>query len=77
MTLNFSQIKNEQVICWNTYGYAYSSNHLKKNISQYLSSVEQIESLNKDTRESLFYYEEIEGLPKLCRIEKFIEDNKL
>lgn len=76
MTLNITQIKNEQIICWNTYGYAFSSNHLKKNISQYLSSVEQIEGLNKDTRESLFYYEEIEGIPKLCRIEKFIDDNK-
>ena len=76
MNLDIFKITDDQIKSWNTYGYVYSPNHLKKYISQYIISVEKIESLNKKNRESLFYYEKIKGAPRLCRIEKFLEDNK-
>tara|TARA_Y100001970_G_scaffold13925_1_gene15722 strand:+ start:248 stop:1015 length:768 start_codon:yes stop_codon:yes gene_type:complete len=76
LRIDTGQITDKQIKSWNTYGYVYCFSHLKKNISQYIQSVKEIESLNKKNRKSLFYYEEVEGLPKLCRIEKFLEDNK-
>jgi ectoine hydroxylase-related dioxygenase (phytanoyl-CoA dioxygenase family) len=75
LNLDILKITSKQIKIWKTYGYVYCPNHLKKNIDQYINSVKIIESLDKKHRESLFYYEEIKGKARLCRIEKFINDN--
>jgi len=60
---------------WNRMGFILRSGHLEKHVKDLNISLSKIENLSIDKRESLFYYEEINKKPVLCRIEKFLKDN--
>jgi len=52
-------------------GFILRSGHLEKYVKDLNISLSKIENLSIDKRESLFYYEEINKKPVLCRIENF------
>jgi len=68
-------ISEEEINNWNKFGFLLRSNHLKNTITDLNKAIKEIEGIHGDKRESLFYYEEINNKPKLCRIEKFLKDN--
>jgi len=69
-------ITEKEINNWSKFGYLLRSNHLKNKIQGIIKSVDIIENIEARKRRSIFYYEEIYSKPRLCRIEKFIEDNK-
>ena len=69
-------LTERQIKSWNKLGYLLRPKHLKENIKDIIKSISNIEDTDIKKRKSLFYYEEIDSKPRLCRIEKFIDDNK-
>ena len=70
-------LTERQIKSWNKLGYLLRPKHLKENIKDIIKSISNIEDTDIKKRKSLFYYEEIDSKPRLCRIEKFIDDNTI
>ena len=75
MVNKYLNIDTKDLSNWNRVGFILRSGHLKNYLKDLNISISKIEDLHIDKRESLFYYEEINNKPTLCRIEKFLKDN--
>ena len=75
MVNKYLNINSVDLSNWNRLGFILRSGHLEKHVKDLNISLSKIENLSEGKRESLFYYEEINKKPVLCRIEKFLKDN--
>tara|TARA_B100001059_G_scaffold139448_1_gene139631 strand:- start:8217 stop:8981 length:765 start_codon:yes stop_codon:yes gene_type:complete len=76
MPNNYFNISVKDLSNWNELGFLLRPGHLKNYINDLNISISKIENLRENNRESLFYYEKINKKIILCRIEKFLKDNK-